>query len=147
MLRRLLQLRLRLLQVNVLFVCIGNSGRSVMAERLFRQTAGGRHRSRSAGADPHGSGAEPAVVEALREVGIDASDHVQHRLDDDDLAWADIVVAACDGACPVVAGKHYENWGIADPFGLPVEGVRPIRDEIAGRVARLVNELDSGLSA
>jgi arsenate reductase len=136
--------RLRLLQVNVLFVCVGNSGRSVMAERLFRKTAGERHESRSAGADPHGSGAEPAVVEALREVGIDASDHVQHRLDDGDLAWADVVIAACDGACPVVAGKRYENWGISDPYGLPIEQVRPIREEIAGRVARLVEELDSG---
>jgi arsenate reductase (thioredoxin) len=127
--------------VNVLFVCIGNSGRSVMAERLFRQADAGRHQSRSAGADPHGSGAEPAVVEALREVGIDASDHVQHRLGDEDLAWADVVVAACDGACPVVAGKRYENWGISDPYGLPVERVRPIRDEIARRVNGLLATL------
>ena len=67
--------------MNVLFVCVGNSGRSVMAERLFRRAAGGRHEARSAGADPHGSGAEPDVVEALAEVGIDASDHVQHKLE------------------------------------------------------------------
>jgi arsenate reductase len=127
--------------VNVLFVCIGNSGRSVMAERLFRQAAAGRHEACSAGADPHGAGAEPAVVEALREVGIDASDHVQRRLDDDDLAWADVVVAACDGACPVVTGKRYENWGIADPYGLPLEQVRSIRDEIAHRVNGLVASL------
>ena len=136
LLRRLL--RLRLFQVNVLFVCVGNSGRSVMAERLFRQAAAGRHASRSAGSAPHGSGAEPAVVDALREVGIDASDHVQHRLEDDDLDWADIVIAACDGACPVVTGKRYENWGISDPYGLPVDRVRPIRDEIAHRVDGLV---------
>ena len=141
MLRRLLRLRLRLLQVNVLFVCIGNSGRSVMAERLFRQAAGGLHPSRSAGADPHGSGAEPAVVEALREVGIDASDHAPHRLDDHDLAWADVVVAACEGACPAVAGKRYESWGISDPYSLPVEQVRPIRDEIAHRVNGLLATL------
>lgn len=134
--RRLL--RLRLLQVNVLFVCVGNSGRSVIAERLFRQAAAGRHASRSAGSAPHGSGAEPAVVEALREVGIDASDHVQHRLEDDDLDWADVVIAACDGACPVVAGKRYENWEISDPHGLPVERVRAIRDEIAHRVDGLL---------
>jgi protein-tyrosine-phosphatase len=139
-LRRLL--RLRLLQVNVLFVCVGNSGRSVMAERLFRQAAAGRHAARSAGARPHGSGAEPAVVEALGEAGIDASDHVQHPLDDEDLAWADVVVAACDGACPVVAGKRYENWGISDPYGLPIEQVRPIRDEIAHRVKGLLASLD-----
>jgi protein-tyrosine-phosphatase len=139
-LRRLL--RLRLLQVNVLFVCMGNSGRSVMAERLFRQAAAGRHEARSAGARPHGSDAEPAVVRALREVGIDASDHVQNHLDDEDLAWADVVIAACDGACPVVAGKRYENWGISDPYGLPLERVRPIRDEIAHRVNGLLASLD-----
>ena len=141
MLRRLLRLRLRLLQVNVLFVCIGNSGRSVMAERLFRQAAGGLHPSRSAGARPYGSGAEPVVVEALRELGIDASDHVQHGLEVGDLAWADVVVATCDGACPVVAGKRYESWRIADPYGLPVELVRPIRDEIAHRVNGLIASL------
>jgi protein-tyrosine-phosphatase len=128
--------------VNVLFVCVGNSGRSVMAERLFREAAGGRHESRSAGAEPHGCGAEPTVVEALREVGIDASDHVQHRLDDDDLAWAEVVIAACDDVCPVVAGKRYENWGISDPYGLPVDQVRPIRNEIAHRVNGLVASLD-----
>jgi arsenate reductase (thioredoxin) len=129
--------------VNVLFVCVGNSGRSVMAEHLFRQAAAGRHTARSAGADPHGSGAEPAVVEALREAGIDASGHVPHRLDDEDLAWADVVVAACDGVCPVVSGKRYENWGISDPYGLPLERVRPIRDEIQRRAERLLADLDA----
>ena len=72
------------------------------------------------------------------EVGIDASDHVQHRLEDADIAWADVVIAACDGVCPVVTGKRYENWGISDPYGLPVESVRPIRDEIAQRVDGLL---------
>lgn len=123
--------------MNVLFVCIGNSGRSVMAERLFRQMASGRHEARSAGADPHRETAEPAVVDALREVGIDASDHVAHRLDDDDTAWADVVIAACDGACPVVPGKRYENWALPDPAGQPLERVREIRDEIARRVETL----------
>ena len=121
--------------MNVLFVCVGNSGRSVMAERLFRQAADGKHEARSAGADPHGSGAEPGVVEALREVGIDASDHVQHKLGEEDIAWADIVIAACSGVCPVVPGKRYENWGIADPYGLPIEQVRPILDASVRGVA------------
>jgi arsenate reductase (thioredoxin) len=128
--------------VNVLFVCVGNSGRSVMAERLFRQAAGERHAARSAGADPHRETAEPGVVEALREVGIDASDHRAHKLEDADIAWADVVIAACDGACPVVHGKRYENWGLPDPYGRPLEDVRPIRDDIARRVAALVAELD-----
>jgi protein-tyrosine-phosphatase len=127
--------------MNVLFVCVGNSGRSVMAQRLFRQAADGRHEARSAGSDPHREKAEPGVLEALREVGIDASDHRAHKLDRTDIDWADVVVAACDGACPVVVGKRYENWGLPDPYGLPVERVRPIRDEIARRVEALVATL------
>ena len=128
--------------MNVLFVCVGNSGRSVMAERLFRQAADDRHAARSAGAHPRGeTGAEPVVVEALRELGIDASDHVPHKLDDKDVQWADLVIAACDVACPVVPGKRYENWGLPDPYGRPLEQVRPIRDEIARRVDELVAEL------
>jgi arsenate reductase len=127
--------------MNVLFVCIGNSGRSVMAERLFKQEASGRHEARSAGADPHRETAEPAVIEALREVGIDASEHRAHRLDDDDLAWADVVIAACDGACPVVAGKRYENWALPDPYGRDLDGVRTIRDAIMQRVGLLLREL------
>ena len=130
--------------MNVLFVCVGNSGRSVMAERLFRQAADGRHLARSAGANPRGeTGAEPVVLDALREIGIDASDHVPHRLDDADVRWADRVVAACDVACPVVPGKAYENWGLPDPYGRPLEEVRAIRDEIARRVETLVAELDA----
>jgi arsenate reductase len=127
--------------MNVLFVCIGNSGRSVMAERLFRQEASGRHEARSAGADPHRETAEPAVVTVLREVGIDASDHRAHRLDDADIAWADVVIAACDGACPVVTGKRYENWALPDPHGRDLDDVRVIRDEVARRVGSLLHEL------
>jgi arsenate reductase (thioredoxin) len=127
--------------VNVLFVCVGNSGRSVMAERLFRRAAAGRHAARSTGSDPHRETAEPAVVEALAEVGVDASDHRARRLEQADVDWADVVIAACDGACPVVVGKRYENWGLPDPNGLPLEEVRPIRDEIAWRVEALVASL------
>ena len=127
--------------MRVLFVCVGNSGRSVMAERLFQRAAAGRHEARSAGSDPHRGTAEPAVVQALAEVGIDASDHRAHRLDQLDVDWADVVIAACDGACPVVRGKRYENWGLPDPYGLPIEEVRPIRDEIARRVDALVAAL------
>jgi arsenate reductase (thioredoxin) len=112
-----------------------------MAERLFRRAAAGRHEARSAGSDPHRDTAEPAVLQALAEVGIDASDHRAHRLEQPDVDWADVVIAACDGACPVVVGKRYENWGLPDPYGLPVEEVRPIRDEIARRVEALVGEL------
>ncbi len=125
---------------NVLFVCIGNSGRSVMAERIFRIESAGRHHARPAGSAP-GSAPHARVVEALDEIGIDARDHVPRRLDDDLVGWADVVVATCDDACPVVPGKRYANWQLPDPLGRPIEEVRAIRDEIRGRVARLVAEL------
>src|SRR5712691_526430 len=124
----------------VLFVCIGNQGRSVMAERLFRRAAGARHTTRSAGSRP-GTATHPEVLEALRELGIDASDHVPNKLDDEDVAWADVVVATCDDSCPVVPGKRYENWQLADPMRRPVDEVRAIRDEIARRVDALAAEL------
>src|SRR5689334_23246536 len=110
----------------VLFVCVGNTGRSVMAERLFRSAAAGRHQARSAGARP-GRRIEPAVLHALAEVGIDASDHVPRGLDDAALAWADVVVAVCEGVCPAVPGKRRVGWEIPDAYGLPLDGVRRIR--------------------
>jgi arsenate reductase (thioredoxin) len=111
-----------------------------MAERLLLRASGGRHEARSAGSRP-GNEPEPTVVEALGEVGIDASDHVPQRLDDDLVEWADVVIAACDDACPVVPGKRYENWGLPDPKGRSLAEVRPIRDEIERRVHHLVGTL------
>lgn len=127
--------------MNVLFVCTANSGRSLMAERLLRREVDGRHAARSAGSNP-GSAAHPQVLEALREVGIDASDHVPRRLDEEAIDWADVVVATCDDACPYVPGKRYLNWQLPDPKHEPLERVREIRDEIAARVAALLAELD-----
>jgi arsenate reductase (thioredoxin) len=127
--------------VNVLFVCTANGGRSVMAERLLRREAAGRHEARSAGSAP-GPSAHPQVLAALREIGVDASDHVPRRLDDEAIAWADVVVATCDDACPVVPGKRYVAWQLPDPKHEPVERVREIRDEIADRIRELVADLD-----
>ena len=126
--------------MNVLFVCIGNQGRSVMAERLFRQAVGERHSARSAGSAP-GPATHPEVLDALQELGIDASDHVPAKLDDERIGWADVIVATCDDACPVVPGKRYVSWQIEDPAGQPLTEVRRIRDEIARRVDELVAEL------
>jgi len=128
--------------MNVLFVCTANGGRSVMAERLFSREADGRHAARSAGSNP-GVAAHPLVLEALAEIGIDASDHVPRRLDDEAIAWADVVVATCDDACPVVPGKHYVAWQLPDPKHEPIERVREIRDDIADRVRELAADLDN----
>ena len=128
-------------RVNVLFVCVANSGRSVMAERIFRRDAAQRHEARSAGSAP-GAAAHPRVLEALAEIGIDASDHVPRRLDDEAVEWAEVVVATCDEACPVVPGKRYVAWQLPDPKGQTLERVREIRDEVERRVHVLLGELD-----
>ena len=126
----------------VLFVCVGNSGRSVMAERLFRRHAGERHEVRSAGSDA-GEAAHPQVLEALAEIGIDASDHVPHKLDAEDLAWAEIVVSTCsEEVCPVTPGVRRISWVFPDPKTLPLGEVRPICAEIERHVEQLAQELD-----
>ena len=112
-----------------------------MAERLFRRAVGERHAARSAGSAP-GSATHPQVLEALGELGLDASDHVPAKLDDERIGWADVIVATCDDACPVIPGKRYVSWQIEDPAAQSLPEARRIRDEIAGRVDELVADLD-----
>ena len=126
--------------MNVLFVCTANGGRSVISERLLEREAGGRHHAQSAGSMP-GLGAHPEVIDALRELGIDATDHVPQRLSQELIDWADVVVATCDDSCPYVPGKHYVNWQLPDPKNKPLDEVRAIRDEVAARVDALLAEL------
>ncbi len=126
---------------NVLFVCVANSGRSVMAEQLFLSAAGDRHAARSAGSAP-GAAVHPQVLEALAELSFDASDHVPQKLDDEAIQWADVVVVTCDDACPVVPGKRYVSWQLPDPKHKSIDEVRAIRDDIAARVEQLAHELD-----
>ena len=127
--------------MNVLFVCVGNAGRSVMAERLFRAAAHGRHAARSAGSEP-GTAPHPLVVQALGELGIDASDHVPRKLDQAALDWADVVVSTCsEEVCPVTPGVRRISWEFPDPKDLPLDQVRGVRDQIGHRVGALVEEL------
>ena len=130
--------------MNVLFVCVANAGRSVMAERLFRAVAGARHETRSAGSDP-GAAPHPQVLEALAELGVDASDHVPRQLDAELLAWADVAVSTCsEEVCPVTPGVRRIAWVLPDPKGLPLEEVRPVRDELRRLVDELAEHLDGG---
>jgi protein-tyrosine-phosphatase len=124
----------------VLFICVANSGRSVMAERILRDRYGDRHEARSAGSEP-GIATHPAVLEALREIGIDASDHVPQKLEPEAVAWADVVVSTCgEEACPVTPpGTKRIYWNLRDPKNEPIQRVREIRDEISDRVAELAS--------
>jgi arsenate reductase len=128
--------------VNVLFVCVANSGRSVMAEQLFRRAADSRHHARSAGSEP-GDAVHPQVVEALRELGIDASEHVPRKLDQDALAWANVAVSTCsEEVCPVTPGVRRISWVFDDPKNLSLARVREIRDDIDHHVHEMLSDLD-----
>jgi arsenate reductase len=119
---------------NVLFVCVQNAGRSQMAQALYERRGG---RARSAGSEPAGA-VHPEVVQALRELDLDVSTRTPHRLDRDDVEWADLVVTmGCGDACPYVPGKQYVDWELRDPAGAGIDVVREVRDEIARRVDEL----------
>jgi protein-tyrosine-phosphatase len=125
----------------VLFVCTHNAGRSQMAAALLDQRAKGRVRVRSAGTEP-ADRINPAVVEAMSEVGADLSKELPKPMKDEMVRAADVVITmGCGDACPIYPGKRYEDWDLEDPAGKDVETVRAIRDQIAQRVDALVGEL------
>ena len=125
----------------VLFVCVHNAGRSQMAAALLEQRAQGRVEVRSAGSDP-AERVNPAVVEAMRELGVDVSGRAPRRITDDAVRDADVVVTmGCGDACPVYRGKRYEDWRVDDPAGKDVETVRRIRYAIAARVDQVLADL------
>ena len=119
------------------FVCVGNAGRSQMAQALYEQLGG---EARSAGSQPE-SELHQAVVEALEELDIDISDRKPKAIREEDVAWADVVVTmGCGDACPVFPGKQYVEWNLVDPAGLCLEEVREIREDISRRVAELAQD-------
>ncbi|MCM6761789.1 arsenate reductase ArsC [Rathayibacter sp. ZW T2_19] len=125
----------------VLFVCIHNAGRSQMAAGYLTSLSGGRVQVRSGGSEP-GASINPVAVAAMAEEGIDISQEVPQQMTTEQVRESDVVITmGCGDVCPVFPGKRYEDWELADPAGLPLEQVRPIRDDIRGRVERLVAEL------
>ena len=119
------------------FVCIGNAGRSQMAQALYEELGG---EARSAGSSPEND-LHQAVVEAMREIDVDISERRPKPITDEDVAWADVVVTmGCGDACPVLPGKRYVDWNIVDPVDLCLEEVREIRDDIARRVSELARD-------
>jgi len=125
----------------VLFVCVHNAGRSQMAAGLVKLRSEGRVHVRSAGSDP-GDEINPAVIAAMREVGVDMSEEFPKPLTDEVVRAADVVITmGCGDACPIYPGKRYEDWTLDDPAGQDLDPVRRIRDEIDERVQRLIAEL------
>ena len=113
-----------------------------MSEALFERAAGGVHEVRSAGTTP-ADHVHTSVVDVMREEGIDLSDRKPKPLTTDLAQWADVVITmGCGDACPVIPGKHYVDWDLPDPSGLPLARVREIRADISARVGLLLESLD-----
>jgi arsenate reductase (thioredoxin) len=126
----------------VLFLCVHNAGRSQMALGWFNHLADGRAIGWSGGSEPS-TEINPAVVEAMGEVGISIAGEFPKPWTDEILRAADVVVTmGCGDACPIFPGKRYEDWELDDPEGKDVESVRPIRDEIGDRVRGLLATLE-----
>jgi arsenate reductase (thioredoxin) len=126
---------------SVVFLCVHNAGRSQMAAAWARSLGGDRLEVSSGGSDP-ASEVNPAAVAAMREVGIDITAEFPKPWTDEIIRAADVIITmGCGDACPIFPGKRYEDWEVADPAGHGVEQVRPIRDEIEGRVKGLLQQL------
>jgi arsenate reductase (thioredoxin) len=125
----------------VLFICVQNAGRSQMAAALLDHHAKGRVHVRSAGSEPADQ-INPAVLEAMSEIGVDLAKEFPKPLTDEVVRAADVVITmGCGDACPIYPGKRYLDWELDDPAGRSVEQVLPIRDEIDRRVRALLDEL------
>ena len=123
----------------VLFACVHNAGRSQMAAAFFNALADPcEARAASAGTEP-ARAVHPEVVQAMGEVGMDLSAAHPRRLTPELVSRATLLVTmGCGEACPFVRGLQREDWDLRDPKDQPPEGVRAIRDEIRGRVERLI---------
>ncbi|MFF1735217.1 arsenate reductase ArsC [Streptomyces sp. NPDC058247] len=126
---------------SVLFVCVHNAGRSQMAAAWLTHLAGDRVEVRSAGSAPADT-VNPAVVEAMREAGIDISAGAPKILTAEAVRASDVVITmGCGDTCPVFPGKRYLDWKLDDPAGQGVAAVRPIRDEIESLIRKLITEI------
>jgi len=126
---------------SVLFVCVHNAGRSQMAAAFLTHLAGDKVEVRSAGSAPADS-INPAVVEALKEVGIDISHEQPKVLTTSAVEQSDVVITmGCGDACPFFPGKRYLDWVLTDPAGQAVADVRLIREQIRKLVEDLIPTL------
>jgi arsenate reductase len=125
----------------VLFVCVHNAGRSQMAAGFLQDLAGDRIQVLSAGSEP-ADRINPVAIQAMAEVGIDIGGAQPKVLTTEAVQECDVIVTmGCGDACPFFPGKRYEDWELDDPAGLGIESVRTIRDDIRGRVEKLIGEL------
>ncbi len=119
----------------VLFLCTGNSARSILGEYLLRKIDGRRFETCSAGSHPRGE-VHPLAVQVLRETyGMDAGDARSKSMDEYRGVDFDFVITVCDNAresCPIWPGQPIvAHWGMDDPAaveGTPGEQLRAFQE-------------------
>lgn len=125
----------------VLFVCVGNTCRSQMAEGFARHYGKDKIEVRSAGTSASGF-VNRSTIEAMKEVGIDISSQTSDQVTDEMLGWADIVVTlgccTADNLCPVGYMGKKLDWKIDDPLGRPWAVMQRVRNDIEQRVKELL---------
>jgi arsenate reductase (thioredoxin) len=125
----------------VLFLCTHNAGRSQMAMGFFTHLAGDRADVYSGGSEPADE-INPAAIAAMAEKSVDIATEHPKRWTMDMLEAVDVVITmGCGDSCPVLPGRRYEEWVLADPAGQSLAEIRPIRDEIEQRVRTLLGQL------
>lgn len=131
-------------KLNVLFACVGNSARSIMAEAFAHKHGMDRVDARSGGSRPLRR-VLPETIAVMAERGIDVSDYTSSDFSANE-PWiresADLVVTmGCgDDACPAFIGKRIVDWRLEDPKGKDLDTFRRVRDEIEQRVVALLEE-------
>ncbi|MFC1866244.1 low molecular weight phosphatase family protein [Chloroflexota bacterium] len=136
--------------MQVVFICVGNTCRSQMAEAIFNHFAPQGCQAVSAGSSP-GSQVHPLAVKALLELDIDHSMAYPKGLTEDMIVQADKIVAMCSESevCPLLPqGKIISYWRIPDPYSPVDDAYMPCycqaRDQIKKRVLQLIKELKAG---
>ncbi|HEX3197668.1 MAG TPA: arsenate reductase ArsC [Propionibacteriaceae bacterium] len=125
----------------VLFVCVHNAGRSQMAAGYLNHLSGGAIEVRSAGSEPADK-INPVAIQAMAEEGIDITAEKPKILTTEAVKASDVVITmGCGDACPYYPGKRYEDWALDDPADQGIDVVRPIRNQVRGRVEQLIQEL------
>lgn len=127
----------------ILFVCVGNTCRSQMAEGFAKKYGGGRIEARSAGTCAMGV-VNRTTAESMLEAGVDISAHTSKQLSREMFEWADVVVtmgcARAEDICPPSYSGEKIDWKIEDPLGRGPEVMERVRDDIEKKVRGLVGE-------
>lgn len=130
--------------VKILFVCVGNTCRSQMAEGFAKAHGKGRVEVQSAGTSAMGY-VNGDTIEAMSEVGVDISTQTSKQLKDEMLDWADVVITlgccSADKLCPITFKGAKSDWPIEDPLGKPPAVIRRVRDDIEKRVVALIESV------